>query len=127
MTRLQKAVAVLLLLGLAGQTQAQGTISWSSGYPKAGAGSGAIQVQGTIQLDTNWVLATDTATIRVWQDGSCLYTGPASYDQYGNWSGSISGLTSGATYNVTVEALLMNTQDYSSATVITAPATATSN
>ncbi len=97
-------LAFVLVLAFAGQATAQSTISFDSGYPKTGSGSGEIAVQGSISLACGWSLSGTTVTVSAWQEGCMVTCTTLSINSCTNtFTGSIGGLTSGVPYSVTVE------------------------
>ena len=132
MKRLHLCVVPLLLLVFAGQARSQGTIAWATNYPATGSTAGSITVSGTVATDSGWFAMSTSVTVRIWQDGLVVTTTtvPLTYSSPGNYTwgaSSISGLISGAIYNVTVEATVINMQTFATATLCTAPATATAD
>ena len=112
MKHLKVWLAVLVLGASANHACAQGTVSWDCSYPAIGLTSGTIDVKGTFTVDSGWKLGSNNVTVRVWQDGSevtytdFVITSPESLS-WGTFT--VSGLTSGATYNVTVEMTFVDT------------------
>jgi hypothetical protein len=128
MRRTSTLLLVLVLLGLAAApAQAQGTASWTTGYPKAGSGSGTIVIKGTTTPDSGWTVGA-TGQVIVWpQNGGASTTQTFSVNCNGSWGEvTISGLTTGQTYNVVVQ-IPVTSCSQGGATVATSPATATPN
>lgn len=115
-------LAVLVAAAFASGAQAQGTISFNSGYPTGGS-AGVISTKGKFALDCGWTLSGSTATVSVWQDG-CLVSTDTLIISLNSFAGGISGLQSCATYNVTVEITVVDSS-CNTATIRTAIATAT--
>jgi hypothetical protein len=95
------AVAVLASPALANPT-------YSAGYPKTGPTTGGIVVKGTINLSTGTVTTGQAMITAVLVGGGPVKTGGFSVvqNQSGeiNWGeAEITGLTSGQTYNITVQ------------------------
>ena len=116
-----KRMSVLYLLAIvvclfASKANAQGTVTWAAGYPKAGGTSGTIVIQGTATPDSGWVM--DSGTVVYWAEGGGLQqTANFAIDQNGKWSFTISGLTPSATYNIDVRVSFSNRQKMTTATV----------
>jgi hypothetical protein len=123
-----KGLRVLFLVAVvvcsfASRANAQGSVTWASGYPQAGTQTGTIVGQGTATPDSGWM--TGGATVVYWPQGSGLQqTATMTIDMNGNWSFTISG-TPDTTYNVVVQVNFFNQQMMTMATVYSAPATAT--
>src|SRR5882672_703495 len=98
MGRLQLWLAILFVLVFVGHSRAQGTISWTSGYPKASCNSGAILVNGSVSLDSGWTRGT--ATITAWKDGEESKTSVSVAFCGSTFDGAIGGLNSCESYNV---------------------------
>src|SRR5258708_21290811 len=128
MKRLRICLAMAALIGLASPAFADGSIVWKSGYPTSNS-SGTITVDVIINVSGGWKYAGGI-TASVWQDGCCVTTqmlapavtccGPTFPWDIGTFD--ISGLTSGATYNVIVEVGVTDACN-ASQTLTTAPAT----
>jgi hypothetical protein len=120
-------LVAVFVCAFASRANAQGTVTWTSGYPHAGASSGAIVGQGVATPDSGWALAGGSGcTVTYWpQGGGVQQTGPVIIDSNGNWSFTINGLTPGATYNIYIEVTFRNQQTNEIATVSPDPATAT--
>jgi hypothetical protein len=118
-------LAALLAFVLVNQAQVQGTIALDCGCPQSGSSSGAIALKGTVTPSCGWSLSSCTVTVRAWQDGCVLST--ATVDTSTSccvitFDGAITGLQSGATYNITVEVQVTN--GCQTVTVVTDAATA---
>jgi hypothetical protein len=105
MVRLQLCLAIVLGLVFMGNANAQGKVSWTSGYPQAsGSNMGSIAVKGSVSLDSGWNFID--GTIRVWKDGTEETLGTVNTDT--SFEAEIGGLNSCDTYNVTVEFRLVD-------------------
>jgi hypothetical protein len=78
--------------------------AWDIGWPKPGAAAGTIDVQGTSTASPGSKL-TGTGSATVWVKGggevkvqACVTVNAAT----GDWSGTITGLASGTTYNIEI-------------------------
>ena len=117
-------LGAVLVCAFASRANAQGTVTWASGYPKAGGSSGTIVGQGTATPDNGW--RTGGGTVIYWPVGGGLQqTQTFSIDMNGNWSFTI-GVPPGTTYNIVVQVSFINKQMMTSETVSPDPATATS-
>ena len=124
-----KRMNVLFLVAVfvsafASRANAQGTVTWTSSYPKAGESSGTIVGQGTATPDSGWV--ADTGTVIYYPVGGGLQqTQTFAIQSGGSWSFTLSSLTPGTTYNIVVQVPFYNPQTIISETVSPDPATAT--
>ena len=102
-------VFALLVLGAFGnQARAQGQILWTSGYPVTGSSTGEIDVDGKVEVDTGWAIIKNVVTVYAWREGIEVNAVELSVTgNLGNWSGTISGLDSGETYDLIVEVRLI--------------------
>lgn len=103
-------IAVLLTVALAYEARAEHFIQWyDSSYPKKGSVAGTLLVKGRFTLDTDWSPTSTNGRAYFWQDGLdyLSMSVPWSFDsctgEYVLAETGITGLTSGATYNLTVE------------------------
>ncbi len=120
-----KRMSVILLVAVlvcafASRANAQGTVTWATGYPKAGGTPGTIVGQGTATPDSGWV--TGGGTVIYWPVGGGVEVTQSSSVTNGNWSFIISG-SPGVTYNIVVQVNFI--QNMTSASVSPDPATAT--
>jgi len=116
MKRLQWCAAVCLIALFASEARPESTIQWTSGYPATGSSTGTIDISGSITLDSGWYLVDTKVTVRVWIDDSTLTTTTFDVNQC--------TLTSGVTYNATVEIQITDTDGKTTYTLVTAPKTA---
>jgi hypothetical protein len=94
------AIGLALVFIVATEVYADG-VSWTAGYPKADpCNKGAVLVSGTVTG-----CAGTTVTVSAWYCGSCVTTVTLNLNA-GSFSGSVTGLTSGTLYNVTVDATI---------------------
>jgi hypothetical protein len=100
-------VIALVVIGLlASRIWADGGNTWAAGYPKAGSNAGSILVKGTASLDTGFTF-TGAGQVVYWpQGGGQVVTAAITVDTTnGKWGETtVTGLTTGVTYNVFVEA-----------------------
>lgn len=121
-------LALMILVAFTGSAQAQ---TWTFSA-STGSSSGEINVQGYYYAGTDWT-AGSTATVRAWQGGTCVYTfviatktETTTPPLTGFMSTAITGLSSGGTYYVTVEATLLDTATgLKSMTIVSDPKTPT--
>lgn len=122
------ALLAVLLLGLcAGQGRAQGSSSivWTPLYPQPGATTGSIKVNGTVTVDPTWILPNTAVKIQAWQDGlevtakDIMLTKGMMSNTY-TFDDSITGLQSGAEYNVTIQVQVARSPE-GFVTIATAP------
>jgi hypothetical protein len=99
-------LALLAILAVASHASAQ-SVSFASGFPATGS-SGTIVVQGAFTVNCGWTPKSNVVTVRVWQNGDVVTStdftityNPCMPFSWGPFA--VSGLTSGATYNVTAE------------------------
>lgn len=105
-------------------TTADGTVTWSTGYPKQGAGAGQMLVKGSATASTGFTLATSGTVKYFPQGGGVPLTATVTINADGTFGETtISGLTSGVTYHVWVEVVENNATDQQ--TLACDPATVT--
>jgi hypothetical protein len=98
-------LAAIMICLFASRAHAQGTATWSSGYPKAGTMQGTMIVQGTTTASCGYSFS-GTGTVYYWPGGGGIQqsTSITVNTMTGNWGPlTISGLTSGTSYNVVVQ------------------------
>jgi uncharacterized protein (DUF2147 family) len=96
------ALAVVFVCLFASRAQAQ-QAAWDAGFPKPGNNAGEILVQGTSTPSGGSTL-TGSGSYTVWlKGGGTIVFGAITVNAAtGNWSGTITGLQSGKTYNVVI-------------------------
>lgn len=106
MKRVSILILAVLLVGLfSSRAHAQGTSTnqWADTYPKAGTTAGTVLVKGKVTADTGWSI-TGTGTIVYWVSGGAIQNKAISVNTTtGEWEDSVTGLTTGTTYNFVVQ------------------------
>jgi hypothetical protein len=125
MKRTSTFIIALVVAGLiALQVHAAGTNTWATGYPKTGTATGTILVKGTATPDTGFTLS-NTGQVAFWPvgGGKVLFFNNLSVNADGTWGEtSVTGATSGVTYNVVVQ--INETSGQTGHTLATDPKTA---
>jgi hypothetical protein len=95
-------LSVVFVCLFASRAQAQ-KAAWTAGFPKPGNNAGEILVQGTSSPSAGWAL-DGNGTYTVWlKGGGAIAVGNITVNAAtGAWSGTITGLQSGKTYNVVI-------------------------
>ena len=96
-------LSVVLVCLFASRAHAQ-MASWTAGFPKPGTNAGEILVEGTSTASGGWTLNEDI-TVTVWLKGggSVVAKGGVTINKNtGAWSGTLQGLTSKQTYNISI-------------------------
>lgn len=121
--------ALLAVVCLHDTASAQSKVTWAPGYPSKGSLKGEIIVKGVIAVKPGNTPNSE-GVFHAWQDGSFQTTGSVKIFRTGapnvfKWQGTISGLTSSATYNVVVEVGITNSMMTPLGSLRTAPAVST--
>ena len=98
-------IALALLMLFSTNVHAQGSNSWSAGYPKTGTVAQTILVKGKAVVDAGWALKTPGLVV-VWPvGGGAAFNYGITINANGTWGELAVGagdLTSGVNYNVLV-------------------------
>jgi hypothetical protein len=126
MLRIRRFLLALAGLALFAHGALAATNVWTANYPQSGTSAGQILISGTATPDAGATLAK-VGSAHVWLAGA--NGGIATRVQItvdattGAWSATLTGLTSGQSYNIVVQ-VLQRVSGANSQTIATTPATA---
>jgi hypothetical protein len=129
MSRIRRFLLALAGLAFFAHGAFAATNVWTANFPQTGTATGQILVSGTATADTNFKLAK-FGSASVWlagTNGGTIKHFPVTVNQTtGAWTGTLSGLTSGTSYNIVVQVLQIRggEDEPPSQAIATAPGTA---